>query len=59
MKLIHLNFLYVYRCCEELQQELAIYSSKSIDDITADDIVDIVKYILYLNNISISREKFS
>lgn len=58
MKLIHLNFLYVYRCCEELQQELAIYSSKSIDDITSEDIVDVVNYILYLSNVSVSREKF-
>lgn len=53
-KIEMLNFLYLYRYCQECHMDVSTYENEDIEDISSEDISNILFYILYKENISTS-----
>lgn len=56
-KIIELNFLYLYKYCQECHINTSVYENYDIEDICEEDIVSLLRFIMYREGISKSYDE--
>lgn len=57
-KIIQLNFLYLYKYCQECHMDVSIYDNYDIEEINEDDIVNLLRFIMFRERIFVSYDSF-
>lgn len=56
-KIIELNFLYLYKYCKECHINTSVYDDYNIENICEDDIISLLRFIMYREGISKSYDE--
>lgn len=56
-KIIELNFLYLYKYCQECHINTTVYEDYDIEDICEDDVISLLRFIMYREGISKSYDE--
>lgn len=56
-RIIELNFLYLYKYCQDCHINTSVYDNYDIEDICEDDIISLLRFIIYREGISKSYDE--